>query len=63
MLALKESCRLPNSNYAYIESISGGRDNSIESLQVGYVLSLLQLLSPQPAWLVICTYRPSHAIC
>ncbi|KAL2123750.1 hypothetical protein VTJ04DRAFT_115 [Mycothermus thermophilus] len=35
MLALKESCRLPNSNYAYIESISGGRDNSIESLQHG----------------------------
>ena len=35
MMSLKEHCLAPNSNYPYIKSITGGRDNSNEKLQVG----------------------------
>ncbi|KAK0719035.1 stress responsive A/B barrel domain-containing protein [Apiosordaria backusii] len=35
ILALKENCFAPNSQHAYIRSITGGRDNSPESLQNG----------------------------
>ncbi|KAL2126984.1 hypothetical protein VTI74DRAFT_11534 [Chaetomium olivicolor] len=34
-LSLKDECLAPNSNYAYIQSITGGRDNSPEGLQHG----------------------------
>ncbi|KAK4043872.1 stress responsive A/B barrel domain-containing protein [Parachaetomium inaequale] len=35
MMSLKEHCLAPNSNYPYIKSITGGRDNSNEKLQHG----------------------------
>ncbi|KAL1840390.1 hypothetical protein VTJ49DRAFT_516 [Mycothermus thermophilus] len=35
MMALKETCLAPNSNHAYIQSITGGRDISVEGLQHG----------------------------
>ncbi len=34
MLALKELCLSPNSQYPYISSLTGGKDNSHEGLQV-----------------------------
>ena len=34
MFALKKSCIHPSTRYPYIKSITGGRDNSIEDLQV-----------------------------
>ncbi|KAK4194684.1 stress responsive A/B barrel domain-containing protein [Triangularia verruculosa] len=35
ILSLKENCLSPNSQNAYIKSITGGRDNSPENLQNG----------------------------
>lgn len=35
MLDLEEECLAPNSQHAYIKSISGGRDHSPEGLQNG----------------------------
>ncbi|KAL2021714.1 hypothetical protein VTK56DRAFT_6657 [Thermocarpiscus australiensis] len=35
-LALKDNCLAPNSQHAYIKSMSGGRDNSPEGLQNGH---------------------------
>ncbi|CAP65679.1 uncharacterized protein PODANS_7_1120 [Podospora anserina S mat+] len=35
ILSLKENCLRPNSQHAYIKSITGGRDNSPENLQNG----------------------------
>ncbi len=35
MLALKQHCLAPNSNYAYIKDITGGKDHSHEGNQVG----------------------------
>lgn len=34
-MALKDSCTSPNSQHAYIRSITGGKDHSPEGLQVG----------------------------
>ncbi|KAK4141388.1 uncharacterized protein C8A04DRAFT_14111 [Dichotomopilus funicola] len=34
MMSLREDCLAQNSNYPYIKSIAGGRDNSNEKLQV-----------------------------
>lgn len=34
-MALKDSCTSPNSQHAYIRSITGGKDHSHEGLQVG----------------------------
>jgi len=35
MVSLKETCMHPQSNKPYITSLSGGKDNSPEGLQVG----------------------------
>ncbi|KAK4151549.1 stress responsive A/B barrel domain-containing protein [Chaetomidium leptoderma] len=35
MLALKDLCLTPNTNHAYIQRITGGKDNSPEGLQQG----------------------------
>ncbi|KAH6612306.1 stress responsive A/B barrel domain-containing protein [Chaetomium sp. MPI-SDFR-AT-0129] len=35
MMSLREDCLAQNSNYPYIKSIAGGRDNSNEKLQHG----------------------------
>ncbi|KAK3901768.1 stress responsive A/B barrel domain-containing protein [Staphylotrichum tortipilum] len=35
MLGLKDLCLSPNSQYPYITSITGGKDNSLEGLQGG----------------------------
>ncbi|KAK4163977.1 stress responsive A/B barrel domain-containing protein [Cladorrhinum sp. PSN259] len=35
-LALKDSCISPNSQHAYIRSITGGKDNSLENQQHGF---------------------------
>ena len=35
MMSLKEACLSPNSNYAYIKDITGGKDHSQEGKQVG----------------------------
>lgn len=34
MMSLRQDCLAQNSNYPYIKSIAGGRDNSNEKLQV-----------------------------
>jgi hypothetical protein len=34
MLTLKDLCLSPNSQYPYITSLTGGKDNSHEGLQV-----------------------------
>jgi hypothetical protein len=36
MIALKDDCVSPTSKSAYIQSITGGKDNSKEGLQVSY---------------------------
>ncbi len=36
MMSLKEACLSPNSNYAYIKDITGGKDHSQEGKQVGW---------------------------
>lgn len=38
MLALKENCIHPDKGHPYIKSLTGGRDNSIEGLQVSHYL-------------------------
>lgn len=36
MMSLRDTCLSPNSNHAYIKSITGGKDNSNEALQVSF---------------------------
>lgn len=36
MMSLKDNCVAQNSKFPYIKSLTGGKDNSIEKLQVGH---------------------------
>jgi hypothetical protein len=39
MMSLKDNCVAQNSKFPYIKSITGGKDNSNEKLQVGAFIS------------------------
>ena len=53
-MSLKDLCVAQNSKFPYIKSLTGGKDNSIEKLQVGASLDRWK-------YLPVADYRPSVA--